>query len=138
MSRITKEQWGLPSKTQAHFAQQTNIHNIVAKFRRTGELPQAGKPVFMDLTEVPDLKASMNRTIEITQAFERLPAVVRREMDNNPQKMLDFVANPANRDRAKALGLLGDPPPVEPSLADQIVDGLVKAKIVPVGEPDKK
>lgn len=105
------------SRTKQSFAEDADINTIVKRFNLTGQLPDdARAPVYQDFEGVFDFQSAMNAVINAEQAFMAFPAEVRREFDNDPQKMLEFVANKENRARAIELGLVPKPaePPAEP------------------------
>lgn len=97
-----------PSLAKQEFKDETNINTIVERFGLTGELPSDVKmPMSGDFTDaVTDYQSALNMVLKADEEFLRLPAHVRAEFDNNPQKLLEFVENPKNRDKAKELGLL--------------------------------
>lgn len=53
-----------------------------------------------------DYKQALDLVIGAKTAFTELPAKIRKEFDNNPQKYLEFMDNPDNRDKAIELGLI--------------------------------
>lgn len=113
-----------PTKTQQQFAAEVDINTIVERFGLTGQLPQNVRaPLQGDFTTVYDYQSAMNLIIEAGDAFMQMPAEVRREFDNDPGKFLDFVSDPANRDRAAKLGILrAKEAPPEPQLVRVVQD----------------
>lgn len=104
-----------PSLTQQHLAAECDINNIVALALRTGQLPSVGEPLFSDVSDIPsDYHLALNTVLAGDEAFMTLEAKVRSRFNNDVGQFLDFVANPANRDEAIALGLI--PAPKEPEL----------------------
>ena len=101
------------------------------RFGLTGELPENFKaPVSGDFTGIHDFQSAMNAVIEAQAEFDSLPAHIREEFRNDPQRLMDFVADGKNRDKAIELGLI--PKPVERTRdVVQAVDELA-AKIVPI------
>lgn len=104
--------------TEQHHAEDCDINNIIAKYTRTGVLgdPFAMPSVsaqFGDFTAISDYQTAMNNLIQAQQAFEALPAALRKEFDNDPAKLLDFLGKEENRDEAIRLGLI--PRPVDTS-----------------------
>lgn len=83
-----------------------DINTIVRRFGLTGELPSNVKmPMSGDYEGVTDYHSALNAVIAADEAFMEFPAHVRSRFDNNPQKLLEFVADPANLDEARKLGL---------------------------------
>lgn len=101
----------LPSMTQQSFKEECDINEIVRRFGLTGQLPENFKaPVSGDFTGITDFQSAMNAVIEAQDQFDSLPAVIRAEFKNDPQSLMSFVADDANRDRAIELGLIPKPP----------------------------
>lgn len=85
----------------------SDINNILRQFKLTG-LPVANvrAPVSGDFTGVSDFKQAMDSVIAAREEFMRLPADVRYRFANDPQRLLEFVADERNRKEAEALGLV--------------------------------
>lgn len=99
------------SRTQQHFLKETNINSIMAKFKKSGLLTNpltqsTIMPQFGDFTNISDYQTLQNKLASINSYFENLPAETRREFDNDPQKLMQFVSNPENKEKAIKLGLL--------------------------------
>jgi phage internal scaffolding protein len=47
-----------------------------------------------------------NNLIEAQNAFKTLPASIRAEFNNDPAQVIDFLNDPANRDKAIEIGLI--------------------------------
>ena len=98
-----------PSRTIQSFAQESDINWIVENFTRNGVLPEQRQPQFGDFTNLPtDYHIAMNQIRNADAAFMTLPAKVRSEFDNDPGKLLAFVSDPKNFDRAVELGIFDD------------------------------
>lgn len=95
---------------------EVDINTIVRRFGLTGELPTDVKmPMSGDYEGVTDYHSALNAVIAADAAFMEFPASVRARFNNDPQKLLEFVADPANLDEARKLGLaIPAPAPVEP------------------------
>lgn len=109
------------SKTEQSHRQVVNINTIVAKARK-GIPPriQKGDGLYGDFTGYQDYHTVMNRINDAQQDFMTLPAQTRERFGNDVGQLLDFIADPANEDQARELGLLPDKParPLEQPLAD--------------------
>lgn len=87
--------------------EETDINTIVRRFGLTGELPTGVRqPTYGDYEDVMDYHTAMNAIAEANEAFEAMPADVRRRFDNDPGKFVDFCSDEANRDEAAKLGLV--------------------------------
>ncbi|WNK14469.1 MAG: internal scaffolding protein [Microvirus sp.] len=106
-----------PSMAQQQFLEESDINTIVDRFGLNGQLPDVVRmPEYGDFTQVTDFQTAMNAVIAAQKDFMTLPAKVRSRFDNDPQKLLEFVADDSNRAEARALGLLkeviSESPPV--------------------------
>lgn len=108
-----------PSMAQQQFVEECDINTIVERFGLTGEMPADLKmPVYGDFTQVTDFHSAMNAVREAEGAFMALPAKVRSRFGNDPQQLLEFLADGSNRQEAEFLGLVKPLPvdaPLEPS-----------------------
>lgn len=98
------------SMTQQHMRDECDINCMVERFQRTG-MPPAQSWESVDFTDVPDYQTALNRIREAQQMFDALPSKMRLEFENNPAKLLAFINDERNRDRAVELGLVEPPPP---------------------------
>lgn len=102
------------TKTQQQFAQEVDINTIVARAVKTGMLGDpmsinARQAIFGDFSEVGSYHACLNRVMAAQGAFMQLPADLRASFDNDPGKLMEFMGNPANKDKAIELGLIVKP-----------------------------
>lgn len=102
-----------PSKVQKQFAEQCSTEHIVEKFLRGEPVATASKPaVYADLTQVPDFEGLQDRLAVLNNWFSDLPAEVRAEYGNDPNKALEELTKPGSLEYAVELGLL-DPSVLE-------------------------
>lgn len=95
-----------PSKTQQSFKEEVDINTIVERFGLTGQLPDDVRaPMEGDFVDVTDYQSALNAVIAADNAFMELPADVRAEFRNDPQRLMEFVADKKNHERAVELGL---------------------------------
>lgn len=104
-----------PSLAQQNYRDSCDINYIVENFLSTGELPKAREGMYGDFTNGTDFHTAMNGVKVAMAGFYELPAHVRSEFENDPGKMLDFIADDRNRSKAVALGLI--PPPKSEDLS---------------------
>lgn len=98
------------SRTQQQFAEECDINFIADQFGLTGELPTVlDLPKQGDFTGIFDFQSAMNQVVHAQQQFLTLPAKLRARFDNSPQKLLDFMGDPENREEAERLGLVPKP-----------------------------
>jgi hypothetical protein len=133
----------LPSMCRQEFAEECDINTIMARYERTGVMPAInGAPQFYaDFTEIPgDLMSTLERFDEAERAFMQLPAVVRREFENNPHHFVEYAQDPANVDQMRAWGLAKPAAaPARPAPAPAIAAAIVGAPPLasPPGEAPK-
>ena len=119
-----------------------DINNIVARAYQTGQLPVLmGRQHIEQLPDVESYQDAMNKVVFAQQQFERLPAAIRDEFDNDPSKMLQAVSqsgeNPELKKKLQTLGLIETPetpsnPPAEQS-PEGATGGVATAE--PTGDP---
>lgn len=106
----------LPSLTRQEFADECDINKLMAQYEKTGILPSNVNndvPRYLDVSDVPDLPSALNMLADATAAFMALPAITRREFDNDPVKFINFAENPENIEKMREWKL-APPAPVEP------------------------
>ena len=106
-----KEFYG-PSLTMQEFKEETEMSNILAKYRKTGQLPAMIKkdPKYGDFSDVPNYQEALARVAFAQEQFMALPAKVRAKFDNNPSEFLKFAQDPKNEKEMIELGLKEQPP----------------------------
>lgn len=99
---------GKASKTRQADKESCDINFIVKRFQATGMFPHVNQmsAAFGDVSELGDYQSLLQRMDEAQAAFDALPAVVRKRFGNDPAKLLEFVADPANVEEAVKLGLM--------------------------------
>lgn len=100
------------TRTQQQFKEEVDINTIVRNFGITGELPTSlVVPEPADFDAVHDFQTAMNVIRKAEESFMEMPADVRAEFSNDPQRFLEFVHNPKNLERARELGIANPAPP---------------------------
>ncbi len=74
----------------------------------------ARKPFQGDFTSGESYHAQLNKQIEAQNSFDSLPSNIRNRFENDPGKLLDFLANEENLSEAQKLGLVVTPEKEEP------------------------
>ena len=96
-----------PSLAQQHFRDETDINNILRQFNITGLLPENPlSPRYGDFTGIKDYHSALNAVNDAEDGFMALPADLRATFGNDPEQLINFLDNPANKDQAIALGLI--------------------------------
>lgn len=109
------------SLTRQEFAQESDINNIMRKYASGLPPSPAGArpPQFGDFSNVPDYQTALDKVIDAQERFSELPSQVRRRFDNDPAKLLQFLASEENRAEAVQLGLIDPPLPESVSVPDE-------------------
>lgn len=95
---------------------EADINKIVRDFGVTGRPPPGSVrvPLYGDFTDTVDDYASAVYMVKAAQeSFLAMPAELRKKLDNDPQKFLDWCADPDNRPEMYKLGLAVPPPEPE-------------------------
>lgn len=117
-------------KVKRSFKDECDINNIVKRFGITQELPTSFTPPMSgDFTGVGDFHSALNAVVAAEDAFMQMPAALRKRFSHDPQELMLFLANEANRPEAVKLGLV-QPKAEKTRDAVQAIDELA-AKIVP-------
>lgn len=127
-----------PSMTRQEFAEECDINTIMARYESTGALTHVNRavPIYMDMTDMPDLRGALDIMRVAGVAFAALPAKVRREFDNDPQKFVDFAQNPENLKQMRDWGLAPmpeEPPP--PVRVEMVQDAVSPGPLIPTPPP---
>lgn len=109
----------LPSRTSQQWKDSCDVNKIMEKYKKTGSITHVRnrvEGVYADLTQLPVSYQEALDTIKTAEkAFEAIPAKVRQEFDNNPSKLISFLADKKNLDKAAELGLVNKPIQTEES-----------------------
>lgn len=96
------------SLTKQSFKDETDINKIMARFDVTGTISHLAKyeAVYRDFSDF-DFHGQMNQLTRGREIFDALPAELRQEFGQSPQKFFDYVNDPKNHDdlRSKLPGL---------------------------------
>lgn len=96
-----------PTLAQQQFKDECDINNIIKNYSQTGVLPVSKKVgAFLDVSNVADYQTSLQTVYEAQKAFDALPSNIRSRFENDPNQLLAFIEDDANRDEALKLGLL--------------------------------
>lgn len=95
------------SKTKRAFKEETDINRIMARYEKTGMLPDMirSDPQYGDFSNAPDYQTALNIAKKAEEQFGALSAKVRGRFNNDPAQMLAFCNNPANAEEMVNLGL---------------------------------
>lgn len=131
MKKITKRENGSlrvqtviegESMTEQHHREMVDINKICQRARR-GVMPAYAPvpPNYGDFSSGMDYQELINRTLDAKADFMQLPAYVRKRFDNDPGKLIDFMADGENLQEAIELGLVADPNKEDPVAVGTII-----------------
>lgn len=122
VSRETGSVNAEPTMAQQQFRDEVDINTIVARFGLTGEMPEDFRaPEYGDFSDVVDFQSAQNAVLAASAAFMEMPAGMRARFDNNPQQLMEFLADRANLDEARKLGLVAPLPERTPPMDVRVV-----------------
>lgn len=100
----------LPSRTKQSELEASDINNIMAKYATTGVITNLaiGQPLYGDFSEVEDYQTCLEKVMSAEERFMSLPSEIRKKFDYDPQKMVEFILNPANREESFKYGFIND------------------------------
>lgn len=112
-----------PSMTRQEFAAECDINVLMASYEKNAVLPPTnGKdPQYFDASNVPDFREALDIAREAQEAFMRVPAATRKELDNDVHQFVEYAADPANLEQMRKWGL------AEP---EKVADGPMKVEVV--------
>lgn len=95
------------SLTKQEFKKQCDINTILAKYQKTGQLPDLIKsdPRYGDFSEVGSYQEALDTVILARQQFDALSSKLRSRFGNDPSEFLAFVNDPKNAEEMVSLGL---------------------------------
>ena len=105
-----------PSMTDQTYADECDIHRIIANFNTTGLVDSVGAhdPATLqygDTTLLPDYETACNLVANVNAEFAALPSSVRAEFANDPRQLLDALTSSDDKvvARLEELGLKPKP-----------------------------
>lgn len=84
-----------------------DINVLMARYEKSGVLPVMNRPpVYADVFDIPSFQESLETVIAAQNAFDSLDAKVRDRFNNDPAKLIEFLAEEDNYHEALKLGLV--------------------------------
>lgn len=105
---------------EQHHKNDVNINTIVKRHAQGSDLIEKtaalrGDPQYqMDDIPTNDFQEAMNIVVKAQSTFDQLPSDIRKQFNNNPAEMLDFIQNPDNGPQLVEMGLAQRRPIDEP------------------------
>ncbi|AXH77459.1 MAG: internal scaffolding protein [Microviridae sp.] len=98
-----------------HLKDEVDINKIVARIQKTGLFPERrGEPFFGDVSDLGGLADAYRKVQESKELFMEFPADIREKFQNDPIKMISFLEDENNFDKAVEIGLVQKPIPEVP------------------------
>lgn len=113
-----------PSMTRQEFAAECDINVLMAHYEKNAIMPPVNgkEPSYFDASAVPDFREALDIAREAGDAFMRIPAAARKELDNDVYKFVEYCKDPENTEQLRKWGLV-DPVPVEaPPMRVEVVN----------------
>lgn len=106
----------IPALTDQSFKDDCDINSIMKRLRKTGHISHMrhSPGTYADLTSITDLHTSIIQVQKAQEAFDTLPAQVRKRFHNDPSQLVDFLHDSANDEEAIQLGLKYRPESTDP------------------------
>lgn len=97
-----------PGRTKQSFKDEVDINKIIKKHARTGMITHVNKkqPFYGDVSSIGSYQESLEIVRNAEELFGNMSAEIRNRFNNEPQEMIDFLANPANKEEAIKLGMI--------------------------------
>lgn len=101
-----------PSLTKPQFAKECDLHTIIDRFMRTGQLPASSpRPTIDDATGSPgSFDELMQNAVAVQQSFDALPADERAKFDNDPAVWLQALQESEKQENKDEQDKIKPPP----------------------------
>jgi phage internal scaffolding protein len=95
------------SKTDQSYKKSTDINILISKYKKTGIIPNLNQRQgrYGDFSSSVTLEEAFETTQNAIEAFNELPANIRKAMDNDPSKLEIWLSDEENYDMAVKYGL---------------------------------
>lgn len=112
------------SMTNQQFKEECDVNNILAKYKRTGLLSHVSRTQgqFGDFSNLQDYQTSLHKLMQAQESFGLLPSEVRNKFQNDPGKLIEFLADSKNDEEAYKYGLK-----IKPVVEDSMEMAFAKA-----------
>lgn len=99
-----------PLLTEQHHKDSCDINNILRHYNEDTLAAHIARfqGNYGDFTDFMDYADAFNFIKQTDEMFNSVPAHIRADFDNDPQKFVDFVSDPNNKKKLSEYGLLVD------------------------------
>ncbi len=120
-------------RTKQAFADECDINLIIDRHTKTGQIGHMNKaqPSYGYATS-QDFATAMRTVTDAQNSFNNLSDEIQKHFDGDPGRMLDFIQDPANKDKGVQLGLWPEDPNKDLELPPEV------KKTPPETTPEKK
>ena len=96
------------SLTQQHFADESEINNILRSHDRNGVIEHIhrGNAIYGDFSEITDLSDALVQIQEAQKEFLNIPSEIREKFKNDAGEFFKYASNPDNEEGMRQMGLL--------------------------------
>jgi len=102
-----------PSLTVQSQRDEADINVIVRNFGITGKLPTGVRvPTYGDFTGVEDYRDALDAVRSAEESFNAMPAELRKRLDHDPARFVEWCTDPSNLEEMRKLGLAVPAPAV--------------------------
>lgn len=92
--------------TQQQYKEDCDVNVIMEKFMKTGQMPQTVAPMLEgDFSNLPSYQEALQTVIDANDMFMEIPAKIRLKFENDPQQLINYLADETNNEEAIKLGL---------------------------------
>lgn len=102
--------------TKQSFHDECDINQIMDK-AKNGIVPthiNQNQPMYGDFTQLPSYQGALDTMNHANRLFMKLDSDIRKRFDNDPQKLMDFLHDPKNKEEGIRLGFFEKPAPASP------------------------
>ena len=128
-----------PSMTRQEFADECDVNKIMERYEKGGMFPPMDpnrEPMYLDFVGMPDLQQALACMMDAEEAFMRLPAVVRKEFDNDAMRFVEYAQNGDNLEQLRKWGLAEPEKAPDAPMRVEVVNPVEAPAIAP-GAPEK-
>lgn len=113
--RVVLDFTGSQDRTDQSFAVECDINEIMARWERKQPVVHVNTrtPQYGDFSDIGDYQTALARVQAARAAFDQLPARIRDAVGNDPGRLIEFAADPAN---AEAWAKLNMQTPLTPDV----------------------
>lgn len=117
---------GGKSLAAQEYKDESDINVILKRYASGDNSVVRSSGVFADVSQLGDFQTQLEVVRRATEDFAALPAEIRSRFGNDPAALVSFLADSSHDEEAIKLGLKVRPVR-EPSLSQQIIDGVTNA-----------